>query len=74
MSACGPCLPHRATPWLLQVLKRNCADPNVSFEILSNPEFLAEGTAIDDLFKPDRVSVRAFGEEQGHWLARGAAR
>lgn len=29
------------------MLRRNCNDPNVQFEILSNPEFLAEGTAIE---------------------------
>lgn len=29
----------------------------VNFQILSNPEFLAEGTAIQDLFKSDRVLV-----------------
>ncbi|MCG2461895.1 nucleotide sugar dehydrogenase [Flavobacteriaceae bacterium F89] len=29
----------------------------VNFEILSNPEFLAEGTAINDLFHADRVLI-----------------
>ena len=29
----------------------------VNFEILSNPEFLAEGTAISDLYKSDRVLI-----------------
>lgn len=29
----------------------------VNFQILSNPEFLAEGTAIEDLIAPDRVLI-----------------
>tara|TARA_Y100000589_G_scaffold313221_1_gene334346 strand:+ start:27668 stop:29080 length:1413 start_codon:yes stop_codon:yes gene_type:complete len=37
-------------------------DENKIFHILSNPEFLAEGTAINDLEKPDRVLIG--GEDQ----------
>ena len=33
-----------------------------TFEVLSNPEFLAEGTAINDLLEPDRVLIG--GEDQ----------
>ena len=30
---------------------------NKSFSVLSSPEFLAEGTAINDLLYPDRVLI-----------------
>ena len=38
---------------------------NTHFEILSNPEFLAEGTAIQDLFKSDRVLIGGDETESG---------
>lgn len=37
----------------------------VHFEVLSNPEFLAEGTAIQDLENPDRVLIGSAETESG---------
>ena len=37
----------------------------VNFEVLSNPEFLAEGTAIEDLFKSDRVLIGSKQTDSG---------
>ena len=50
-------VPVKTAEAISKVLARNCSDPAVKFEILSNPEFLAEGTAISDLQRPDRVLI-----------------
>jgi UDPglucose 6-dehydrogenase len=37
----------------------------VQFQILSNPEFLAEGTAVTDLLNPDRILIGGDSSEAG---------
>ena len=56
-------LPVRTAHSMRRVLNAN--DRGIKFEILSNPEFLAEGTAIDDLLKPDRILIGGGTDELG---------
>ncbi|VDM64603.1 unnamed protein product [Angiostrongylus costaricensis] len=66
--------------YILREAQQN--DPRLSFQVLSNPEFLAEGTAIRDLSNPDRVLIGGESSPQGaaavaelvrvyeHWVPR----
>jgi UDPglucose 6-dehydrogenase len=57
-------LPVRTAETIRTVLTNN--NPNgVHFSVLSNPEFLAEGTAIDDLINADRILIGSEDDENG---------
>ena len=72
-------LPVRTAQTLQTILDSN--GNGVNFEVLSNPEFLAEGTAIEDLFNADRVliggqqtpsgkeAIQSLVDVYAHWLS-----
>ena len=57
-------LPVRAAEAIHRILQSNTKGLN--FSVLSNPEFLAEGTAISDLENPDRVLIGSMTTPDGH--------
>ena len=56
-------LPVRTAESIRTILANN--SEHYEFQVLSNPEFLAEGTAIEDLFAPDRVLIGGDQTPQG---------
>jgi len=56
-------LPVRTAEAMARIL--NNSPKGIHFEVLSNPEFLAEGTAIKDLQEPSRVLIGGMETEQG---------
>ncbi len=73
-------LPVRTAQSIKTILSNN--GNGYHFEVLSNPEFLAEGTAIQDLYDPDRVLIGGEQTTEGlraieeltsiyeHWVPR----
>lgn len=73
-------LPVRAAEAIHRILQSN--PRGIEFHVLSNPEFLAEGTAIRDLESPDRVligsmtvpdsheAMQALVDVYAHWVPR----
>lgn len=57
-------VPCRTAESMRHILETN-SKPGIRFDILSNPEFLAEGTAIKDLMQPDRVLIGCMQTPEG---------
>ncbi|KAK9052184.1 hypothetical protein SSX86_028812 [Deinandra increscens subsp. villosa] len=56
-------VPVKTAEAIEKILTHN--SKGIEFQVLSNPEFLAEGTAIADLFNPDRVLIGGRQETPG---------
>ena len=62
-------VPVYTNDWIRRVLHRHGVDPQ-HFDVVSNPEFLREGTAVEDFLHPDRIVVGAGNEESSEILRR----
>jgi UDPglucose 6-dehydrogenase len=62
-------VPVYTNDWIRRVLHRHGVDPQ-NFDVVSNPEFLREGTAILDFLHPDRIVVGAGTERSANLLRR----
>ncbi|MCJ1462793.1 UDP-glucose 6-dehydrogenase 1 [Pseudocyphellaria aurata] len=65
-------VPCRTAQYIREILSAN-AHPGVRFDVLSNPEFLAEGTAIRDLLYPDRIIIGSMPTPAGRRAAASLA-
>jgi UDPglucose 6-dehydrogenase len=62
-------VPVYTNEWIRRVLNRHGVDPH-SFDVVSNPEFLREGTAVLDFLHPDRIVVGSESERSAGLLRR----
>jgi UDPglucose 6-dehydrogenase len=62
-------VPVYTNEWIRRVLNRHGVDP-AQFDVVSNPEFLREGTAVIDFLHPDRIVVGAGADRAADLLRR----
>lgn len=61
-------VPVCANLWIRRAIERNGVAPRL-FDVVSNPEFLREGTAVQDFLHPERIVVGADTEPAANLLA-----
>lgn len=62
-------VPVYTNDWVRRVMERHGVASS-HFDVVSNPEFLREGTAVSDFLHPDRIVVGADTEKSGEILGR----
>jgi UDPglucose 6-dehydrogenase len=60
-------VPVYTNDWIQRVLQRHGVD-RMSFDVVSNPEFLREGTAVLDFLHPDRIVIGANSDRSAEVL------
>jgi UDPglucose 6-dehydrogenase len=60
-------VPVYTNEWVSRCMHRHGVEPQ-NFDVVSNPEFLREGTAIQDFLHPDRIVVGANNERSAELL------
>jgi UDPglucose 6-dehydrogenase len=61
-------VPVYTNEWIRRAIERNGVNRNL-FDVVSNPEFLREGTAVADFLHPDRIVVGADSDRAAAVLA-----
>jgi UDPglucose 6-dehydrogenase len=60
-------VPVYTSEWIRKIILRNGIDPTM-FDVVSNPEFLREGTAVTDFLFPDRIVIGCDNEQSADVL------